>query len=1004
MSKRVKKSLPAPNSATFNSAVKDIIELREGVRSGWEPAFVTFKDLKDYDWSSILGQTNDPGPIIIPGDPPEPPTNLVVTEGMLGNKLTWTKSVSGNVWYYQVWVSPTQNRGDENAGVVAVVPHPIEEYWHNLDAVNAALDHYYWIRAISWSGEYSTWEPSDAQGGYYMPGATTIQERIDDALAVLSEQITESELYQDLIEKIETPLYDSTLAPVYDSSTTYDVGDHVRYEYDTNNHLWGLYRCKYNGTTNKVPTLTFYWTKTLSISERIELAEGDISTLDGQVSTLEIDVGNIETTLSPGGDIYTMISNRLEITTYNTDQYDGGNLRISVAENNISNIQDSLDVGGSIYTMITDRLEITTYNTDQYDGETLRISTAESEISNIQESLDVGGAIYTAIINRLTINTYETEQYENEVLRISTAENTISNIQTSLGPGGDIYIMITDRLTITTYELDQYDGETLRIDAAEQTLSLVSEDMDDVKAEWTVKLNVNNRVAGVGLMLGSSQPSEFIILVDKFKIVNPNNDLDVAQVFIVDTVSGTVGIDGNLVVDGTILAQALDVSELSAITANLGTVNITSGKGLTVEKGGGITIVNLDNTNPGKLIFQDKQSPTDKEYHIYGYYYNYGGTNYSNLYIEAQSSVTTQLVIKEFTNILTGTITTPLQKNESYAAYHNLYGYYSGLQAGLKVEAVTSTTGGVTAYGKGGAGTAGVFGVRLNTETGDLCFSVLPDKSTKVYGHFVPSADNTIDIGTSSYAFKDIYARTIQAPAGALNIGSNVTFQGTIIPDTNGTRNIGDGSHAIGMAYLNTILPNEDGTKNIGTSAFAYANLYVQAINNPNGVLSLNDDVNVTGTFEVDGASTFNAQVTLEYSAPIIELIDTGEVTPKKWYLVNDNTHVSLREDTIGGEDIMYKFQTAGDFWAYGDVSGATITDRSASIELVETDDVWAMAQSMKAAFDSHDITRLDKKLQAKTKDQAGKDVVGKRPSDLIQVLTECILDINERLKLLESK
>jgi hypothetical protein len=106
---------------------------------------------------------------------------------------------------------------------------------------------------------------------------------------------------------------------------------------------------------------------------------------------------------------------------------------------------------------------------------------------------------------------------------------------------------------------------------------------------------------------------------------------------------------------------------------------------------------------------------------------------------------------------------------------------------------------------------------------------------------------------------------------------------------------------------------------------------------------------------------------------------------------------------TSGGGDIMCKFQTGGDFWVKGDVSGSTLTDRSTSIEFDEKDDIWAMVQSIKDAFDNHDITRLDKKLQTKTKDIAGKDAIGKKPSDLIQVLTECIIDINTRLKKMET-
>jgi hypothetical protein len=188
------------------------------------------------------------------------------------------------------------------------------------------------------------------------------------------------------------------------------------------------------------------------------------------------------------------------------------------------------------------------------------------------------------------------------------------------------------------------------------------------------------------------------------------------------------------------------------------------------------------------------------------------------------------------------------------------------------------------------------------------------------------------------------------------------------------------------------LAPNEDGTKNLGSSDNAFNILYVQSILNPNGNLVFSDHVEITD------------RITITDDAVVIELVDTGPDPDKKWFVVNDSDYLSIREDTLSGDDIMFKFQTGGDLWANGDVSGDTLTDRSASIEFEEKDNVWDMAQSMKTAFDNHDITRLDKKLQAKTRDKLGKEAVGKRPSDLIQVLTECILDINERLKLLEGK
>lgn len=187
MAYRQRKSLPPVNSSFFNDKVKELIELREGVRSGWDPAFVTFKELSEYDFASrsdIIGSFT-PGSEPT-GQVPSPPTNLVVQAGHFGNNLSWTKSVSNNVWYYEVWVSTAQGRS--NASLLAVVPHPEETYSHFLGASSTTDDHYYWVRAISWGGLYSTWEPSDAEGGYLVEGDTTYSEITSNVIAHLEDQ------------------------------------------------------------------------------------------------------------------------------------------------------------------------------------------------------------------------------------------------------------------------------------------------------------------------------------------------------------------------------------------------------------------------------------------------------------------------------------------------------------------------------------------------------------------------------------------------------------------------------------------------------------------------------------------------------------------------------------------------------------------------------------------------------------------------------------------------
>ena len=132
--------------------------------------------------------------------------------------------------------------------------------------------------------------------------------------------------------------------------------------------------------------------------------------------------------------------------------------------------------------------------------------------------------------------------------------------------------------------------ETVR-DTADGLITVI-EDVDQVGGQWGVTVNVNNRVTAQIRLDGGATTSTFAVLADKFIVVHPSVNGTTIQAFIVGLVNGvsTVGINGNLVVDDTILARHIDVSTLSAIVANIGT--ITAGK---LQRADGEMIGDLDN-------------------------------------------------------------------------------------------------------------------------------------------------------------------------------------------------------------------------------------------------------------------------------------------------------------------------------------------------------------------------------------------------------------------------
>lgn len=105
------------------------------------------------------------------------------------------------------------------------------------------------------------------------------------------------------------------------------------------------------------------------------------------------------------------------------------------------------------------------------------------------------------------------------------------------------------------------------------------------QANYTVRINAGKIdgtpvIAGIGLGVDSKTGSNFIVMADRFAFVSPTYTTTggVQQMkypFVIGTVGGvsTVGINGQLVVDGTITADKIKANSISAISANLGTVN-----------------------------------------------------------------------------------------------------------------------------------------------------------------------------------------------------------------------------------------------------------------------------------------------------------------------------------------------------------------------------------------------------------------------------------------------
>lgn len=113
-------------------------------------------------------------------------------------------------------------------------------------------------------------------------------------------------------------------------------------------------------------------------------------------------------------------------------------------------------------------------------------------------------------------------------------------------------------------------------------------------AAWSVTLDVNNYVTGISLVNGGAGVSAFVVTVDKFQVAAPGVAGGApTNIFTVANVNGAakVAIRGDVIVDGSITTQKLNVGTLSAITANLG--SITAGY---MQSPSGLFVIDLNNS------------------------------------------------------------------------------------------------------------------------------------------------------------------------------------------------------------------------------------------------------------------------------------------------------------------------------------------------------------------------------------------------------------------------
>lgn len=116
------------------------------------------------------------------------------------------------------------------------------------------------------------------------------------------------------------------------------------------------------------------------------------------------------------------------------------------------------------------------------------------------------------------------------------------------------------------------------VDGHTSSISTISSSVDGIRAQWAVVIDIDGNIVGSVKLDGSDDNSEFSVTADTFKVAFPGDpDGAAVPVFAIANVGGTpkVALRADMIVDGAITAQKLNVASLDTIAADVG--EITAG-------------------------------------------------------------------------------------------------------------------------------------------------------------------------------------------------------------------------------------------------------------------------------------------------------------------------------------------------------------------------------------------------------------------------------------------
>ena len=333
-----------------------------------------------------------------------------------------------------------------------------------------------------------------------------------------------------------------------------------------------------------------------NLTTRVTTAEGSITTNASDITTLQTDVtaaeGDITTNASAISGLDTRVTtaegsittNASDITALETTVNDGTTgvaanaSGLSALDTRVTTAEGEIDTNAAAVTTLdatyTEDLAFRTKAEDEND-DPIDLETSGTLDLNVLTDFVSGSS---GAIQALTVRTTLSEDdIVTQAGQITALESTVND------PTNGVSATATALDSLTT-EVSVIDGvvtstsqslSALSTTVGENTASISTQatSIDGVEAQYTVKIDNNDRVTGFGLAsttAGAAPFSEFVVIADQFSIVDPTSTaLAPIQPFTVTSqlisLNADVRVDGNLLTTGTTISDvALEVGSGSS--------------------------------------------------------------------------------------------------------------------------------------------------------------------------------------------------------------------------------------------------------------------------------------------------------------------------------------------------------------------------------------------------------------------------------------------------------